>query len=232
MKQLHDNDDPAWPLVQQWVAEATNPVEVLPRPDDKVRETALVAIQVTTRSPMGAVIYETGGILVDHGWLRILGSGHPRLPRTLPAWNFGRSFSKDGQKPAFVLCADDVLGGFFAIDGGGLELQVGKVCYFAPDTMVWENTGLGYTQFLTWAFQGDLAKYYETQRWQDWEKETAALPGDQAFNFYPLLAAFLNDAEAAAESRSRRPISISEIYELAVGYAGERKPDQTASSKT
>jgi len=39
------------------------------------RKSALVAVQVTTRSPMGAIIYETGGILVDHGWIRILGSG-------------------------------------------------------------------------------------------------------------------------------------------------------------
>jgi len=234
MKQLHElinREDPGWPLVQQWIAEAKNPVEVLPAPDDKTREAALVATQVTTRSPMGAIIYESGGIFVDHGWLRILGSGHRRLPRTLPAWNFGRSFSQPGQQPAFLLCADDVVGGFFAIDGGGLKLETGKVCYFAPDTMVWENTELGYSQFLTWAFQGDLAKYYETQRWPGWEKDSAALPGDKVFNFYPLLAAFVNDAEAAADDRSRRPVTISEIYELAVGYAGERKPVSTISTK-
>ena len=31
-------------------------------------------MQMPTSSPMGAVIYETGGILIHHGWLRILGS--------------------------------------------------------------------------------------------------------------------------------------------------------------
>ena len=41
------------------------------------------------RSPLGAVVYETGGILVDGGWLRILGSGNARLTRTLPGWNAG-----------------------------------------------------------------------------------------------------------------------------------------------
>lgn len=79
-------------MVQQWLAEATNAVEVLPPPDDATRDLALLATQVTTRSPMGAVIYESGGILVDYGWLRILGSGHPRLPRSLPEWNFKRTF--------------------------------------------------------------------------------------------------------------------------------------------
>jgi len=216
MKQLHElinRDDPAWPLVQQWIAGGTNRVEVLPPPDDKIREAALVATQVTTKSPMGAIIYETGGILVDHGWLRILGSGHPRLPRSLPAWNLGRSFVKSGQQPPFLLCADDAAGGFFAIDGGGLELETGKVCYFAPDTFAWENTGLGYSQFLNWSFQGDLASYYETLRWPDWEQDVRTLPGDHVFDVYP----FLKSNASAVATPALEPVAISERYELNVG---------------
>jgi hypothetical protein len=79
LRELVNQDEPAWPLVQKWISEATNPVEVLPT--GPVRSEALLATQVTTRSPMGAIIYETGGLLVDHGWVRVLGSGHPRLPR-------------------------------------------------------------------------------------------------------------------------------------------------------
>jgi hypothetical protein len=90
LHELLNTDEPAWPLVRSWLGEATNYVEALP-PSDPARAEALLATQVTTRSPLGAVIYETGGLLVDHGWLRVLGSGHPRLPRTLPAWNLGRS---------------------------------------------------------------------------------------------------------------------------------------------
>src|SRR5258707_6347690 len=121
IEQLINREQPGWPLVQQWLSEASNPVEVLPAPDDAARKQALVETQVTTRSPMGAVIYETGGILVDHGWLRILGSGHPRLPRSLPGWNRPRSYAGSGVPPPFLLVADDVAGGFFAIDGGGLR---------------------------------------------------------------------------------------------------------------
>ena len=36
-------------------------------------------MQMPTSSPMGAVIYETGGILIHYGWLRILGSGSFKL---------------------------------------------------------------------------------------------------------------------------------------------------------
>lgn len=79
MKTLADlinTADPAWPLIQEWLAEAANPVEILPR-DPAAAEAELVKTQVSTRSVMGAVVYETGGILIDQGWLRILGSGSP-----------------------------------------------------------------------------------------------------------------------------------------------------------
>ena len=66
MKTLSDlinTTDPAWPLIQEWLAEATNPVEILP-----------------------------------------------------------------------------------------------------PDTLKWEDCELGYTDFLNWAFSGDLALFYENMR--------------------------------------------------------------------
>ena len=82
LSELIDTEDPAWPEVQEWIAGATNPVEVLPV-DRANRDSALLAIQVTTRSPMGAIVYETGGLLIDHGWVRILVSGHSGLRRSL-----------------------------------------------------------------------------------------------------------------------------------------------------
>jgi hypothetical protein len=218
LRELINQDDPGWPVVQRWIAEATNPVEVLPPPDGATREKALVGTQVTTRSPMGAIIYESGGLLIDHGWLRILGSGHPRLPRSLPDWNFGRSHSVPGQFPAFLLVADDVVGGFFAIDGGGLGFERGKVCYFAPDRLAWENTGKAYSDFLGWCLRGDLNRYYENARWPGWQKEIQSVGGDQAILIYPSLFC---DGPPVSE-RQRRPVSISEIYDLHIGGAASK----------
>jgi hypothetical protein len=92
-------DEPAWPLIQSWLREATNAVEGL-TPSAPARSEALVATQVTTRSPMGAVIYETCGLLVVHGWLRLLGSGHSHLPRSLPEWNLRPSWTDPESVPA------------------------------------------------------------------------------------------------------------------------------------
>src|SRR5271157_1490427 len=110
IEDLIDSAEPAWPLVLGWVKEAIHPVEVLPPSENACN--SLVSVQVTTRSPLGAVILHSGGILVDHGWLRLLGSGHPRLPRSLPSWNFACGMKEANEPPPCLLVADDVLGGF------------------------------------------------------------------------------------------------------------------------
>src|SRR5687768_13193630 len=78
--QLANSKESAWPLVQEWIKDAKNKVEVLPK--DKARaEKEIVASQISTNYPVGAVIFETGGILIDNGWIRILGSGSPKMTR-------------------------------------------------------------------------------------------------------------------------------------------------------
>jgi hypothetical protein len=211
LTQLIDKEEPAWALVKGWLEEAKNFVEVLPA-SDPARSDALVATQVTTRSPMGAVIYESGGILVDNGWLRILGSGgHPRLARSLPEWN--RSVGNDlasGAMP-FLLIADDVVGGFFALDGGVLGSS-GNVFYFAPDSLEWENTGNGYSDFLHWCLNGNLHEFYIDCRWPGWETEIAKLNGDQGISIYPFPFA----AGAPVASRHRGIVHMGELYSLYV----------------
>jgi len=211
LDELLERNEPAWPLVQGWVREAANAVEVLPA-NDQTRAEALVATQVTTRSPMGAVIYETGGLLIDHGWLRVLGSGHPRLPRSLPGWNKGRTRMDGPELPAYCLVADDVLGGFFAGNGGDLPGERGDVCYFAPDSLRWDSLGASYSAFLQWCLSGDIAKYYQDQRWQGWETEVSRLSGDQGFSIYPPLWA---KGPGVAE-RDRRAVPLAELYGLYV----------------
>jgi hypothetical protein len=212
MRQLHElleRQDPAWPEVESWIQEATNAVELLP-PSEPARGEALLASQVTTRSPMGAVIYETGGLLIDHGWLRVLGSGHPRLPRSLPGWNHGRSSRGDGGPPPFLLIADDVLGGFFALNGGRFAGKVGVVWYGAPDSLEWESLDATYTVFLQWCLSGDLAGYYASQRWPGWEEEVSRLAGDQGYTIYPPLC---TQGPPIGE-RSRAPAPLAELYGL------------------
>jgi Protein of unknown function DUF2625 len=201
LDELIDNSDPALPLVRQWLAEAKRPCELLPPSENRGR--VLVGLQVTTRSPMGAIAYESGGLLVDHGWLRILGAGHPKLPRSIVEWNVDRS-------SAYLLVADDVVGGFFAINGGKLGDDPGLMYYWAPDSLKWERLGIGYTDFIQWAVSDRLTAFYRDLRWEDWESEVQSVSADECFSFYP----FLWTREGSVESSSRRLVPVGQQFAL------------------
>src|SRR6266853_3212737 len=126
LSELVTSEDPVIAKIREWSRGAVNKCILLPPSAE--RERVLLQTQVTTRSTMGAIAYETGGVIVDEGWLRLLGSGQPSLTRTLPAWNQGRS-------SGFYLVADDAVGGFFAINGGAFGKDVLNMYYWAPDSL-------------------------------------------------------------------------------------------------
>jgi hypothetical protein len=217
VEELINTSEPGWDLVKEWIGKAKNKVEVL-AVDSMQSKDALFKIQVTTRSPMGAIIYATGGILVDHGWIRILGSGCPRLQRSLPEWNKGKSFKQFGEHPPFLLIADDAIGGFFFLNGGGMGNDPGKVYYCSPDNLEYEPMGLSYTEFLMFCFNNDLDKYYKGLRWKGWQKEVADISGDQVFNFYPYL---WTKEGKDIEKDSRKAVPIEEQYTLTMSMRAQ-----------
>lgn len=217
LRELLDTDTPAWPMVRGWIAGARNAVEILPA-SDPARSTALEHAQVTTRSPMGAIVYETGGLLIDHGWLRILGSGHTRMPRALMDWNRGRSIDAQGRALGFLLVADDVVGGFFAINGGALGQDTRNVHYFGPDSLRWQSLGFGYSDFVMFAVQGDLERFYANLRWPGWQSEIASLRGDQALSIYP--PPWTAEGKDVAGA-SRRPVPVAEIWSFNTNAAAQ-----------
>lgn len=210
---LVDTTEPGIDLVRGWIRTATNPVEVLDV-DRAAGERSLVNLQITSRSPMGAIALETGGILIAHGWIRVLGSGHARLPRAIDTWNnldAGQS-APSLRMPRALLVGDDALGGFFALDGGGIAGQPNHVFYFAPDSLRWEPVADSYTGWLSFVMNMDLTKFYGEQLWPGWESDARDLPGDRAFSVVPFLWA---KGPPIAE-RSRRPVPIAELWDLHV----------------
>ena len=215
LNELINTKESGWVLVKEWLQEATNPYEILPK-DIKRAEKELLRTQVTTRSPMGAIIYETGGILIDDGWIRILGSGSERLQRGVMGWNKGKSFDNYGEQPSFLLIADDILGGYFAINGGGLsEGSLGKVFYLATDTLEWEDMNCTYSDFLNLAFAGDLKMFYEGFHWKGCKEEVAQASADQVFSFFP----FLWTKEGKdLENSTRRLVPIQDSYAITIEF--------------
>jgi len=201
LSELVDTEDPGIEKVREWMRGSVNQCILLPPSAE--REQVLLQTQVTTRSTMGAIAYETGGVMVDGGWLRFLGSGHPGLTRTLPAWNQGRS-------SGFYLIADDAVGGFFAINDGAFGEDARNMYYWAPDSLDWEPMKIGFTDFFIWALSDRLAKFYESLRWASWREDTATLSGDSCFGFYP----FLWTREGSVSVSHRAPVPAREAYDM------------------
>ena len=203
------SDDPAWPGVDGWISQAGNPVEVLER-DPARAEATLLAIQVTTRSPMGAVAYETGGLLVDRGWLRILGGGGPRLA-SLADWNGLSGLAVVEPLEGAMVVAHDAVGGLFALNGGRFEGEPGGTHYFGPDGLRWEDLRVGYSDFLWWALSGDVSGFYAALRWPGWEDDAAAIAPDEGFSLYP--PPFTAEGRPI-ERASRRPVPMTELWDF------------------
>lgn len=186
LSELIDTRESGWDMIMQWKATATNNAEILAK-DSLRASNALFQTQLTTASTIGAIVFNCGGILVDDGWIRILGSGCKRLERSLPEWNKGKSFSDYGEDAAYLLVADDALGGFFAVNAGGIDkFDIGQVFYFGPNKLKWVTTGLGYNEFISFCFSGDIQKFYNEFRWTDWKTEVKNLNTDQVISCYPL----------------------------------------------
>jgi hypothetical protein len=206
--QLINTQEDAWPLVRTWVASAVRPVEILPVETTR-GEATLFALQVTTRSTMGAIALRSAGLLVDHGWLRVLGAGGDRIGDGLREWNAlaGRPALDPPLVNALVV-AHDAIGGFFVLNGGAWPGQPGQVHYLAPDTYERQSLDLSYSAFLEFAMRGDLDGFYADLRWSGWEEEVAALQQNQTISMYPFLG-FENTPIAA---RQRRPIPAREAW--------------------
>ncbi|OOF41123.1 hypothetical protein BKK47_02295 [Rodentibacter mrazii] len=208
LEQLISPEASAWPTLLKWIEQARNHCLMIKK-DQPSAERELFTMQMPTSSPMGAVIYETGGILIRYGWLRILGSGSFQLPRGLMDWNFSKSFKESGEKPQYLLVADDVIGGYFALNGGSLGENLGKIYYFSPKDLVWHNLNFTYTEFLAWALNGDLEAFYQGLFWQNWQEEVKQLDGNQVFVFTPDLN---EDKVIAIDQRQKREVNIETHY--------------------
>jgi hypothetical protein len=65
---------PPWPLLKALIADAAVDVKVL-SVDDATSKNVLYRLQVTAASTLGALASSCGALVLDHGWLRILGAG-------------------------------------------------------------------------------------------------------------------------------------------------------------
>jgi len=210
LKDLINKNEDAITLIQKWKENAKNKVQILENDSLKSKE-ALFNLQISTRSPMGAIVFHTGGILINNGWLRIYGSGNNKLNRSLSDWNKGKTFQNFSEQHGHLIIADDAVGGFFLLNGGDLGNDLGKVYYFAPDSLEVEPLDFTYSDFIDFCFNGNIEGFYKDLRWKNWEEDFKSLNTNEAFIFYPYLwtkeGKDINSVQKSKES-------IEEVYRL------------------
>jgi Protein of unknown function DUF2625 len=189
--------DAAWDEVQAAAVAGPYPVEVLSAdPASSVR--CLAALGFTRQPWLGAVVAHPAGLLVDHGWLRVLGSGGRGLPDVV---------SRADPKVGRLVVAHDVLGGLFIWMPAAPQARP-TVHYFGPDDLGWQDLGQGYADWLYAVLHGSLTGFYDTLRWPGWEAEVAAVELDHGIHTWPPpWTAEGKDLSAVA----RKPIPIGEL---------------------
>ncbi|WP_163508244.1 DUF2625 family protein [Fodinicola acaciae] len=208
----------AWPEIMEDAAASPGSVRLLL--GDRGRGGAcLMQLQVTVRSALGAMTFHSGGILVDHGWLRIYGgsSGADGLPNLATVNGFPAEPDQRWQHPPGLVVGHDILGGVFAINtfdctAAGRPGTPGDVIYFGPHTLRWQSLDIGYGSWLSWALSGRTANFYRNLRWPGWEAEMAAVGLDQGLSIVPFI--WTAEAQERLAETSRRPVSLHELISL------------------
>ncbi|MEU0561335.1 DUF2625 family protein [Dactylosporangium sp. NPDC006015] len=228
VEELMATPDPAWPALEAELL-ANPQITILPAAAGAGRD-CLYRLQVSARSRLGALALHTGGLLVDDGWLRVLGGGDEA---GLPSLAQANGLPGDGRPPASLLVGHDVLGGRFEVNGVdpaalGRPGNAGEVCYFGPDTLTWEPLGAGHGAWLSWIAEGGTAQFYASLRWTDWQAETRALPLSHGITVYPFL--WSREAHEDLAATTRGPAPIVELFSLQDEFAARfaEEPDATA----
>jgi Protein of unknown function DUF2625 len=212
--ELVDVADPAWPWLTAGLDSSFAHFTILP-PDPDRCQAALHQLQVTARSPLGAITLNTGGILMHDGWLRIYGGsggGPTGLPSMAEVNGFPAAVEPGWQLPVGLIIAHDVLGGVFAINGMeperyGRPGNPGGVVYFSPSTLTWQDLEMGHTQWLSWLV-GDAANHYYDLLWPGWRAEVTELSLRDGISVFPFL--WSEEAEDVAAT-TRKPVPLEQI---------------------
>lgn len=169
--------------------------------DPTAARRGLESLSLSGESLLGAVVSDTGGLVVDAGWIRILGSGSGLLPRALDSWN---QLSDRRRDPFGLLVGEDAVGGFFALS----DLD-GPVHYLAPDSLDYEDLQVGYGDWLAWCLGAGPSQFYEEERWDGWREDVAALGADEVFAFEPPLVA----EGPPIGKRKRTPTAVAAVHQ-------------------
>lgn len=204
-------------MFSSWIVQAGSRATLLPVEPHR-GEVVARAMGVSSRSSLWAMATNVGALMVDDGWVRVLGGGAIDLHADLADWNGISAAPTFLTTPNLFVVGFDVMGGVFALDGGALGEGRGDVFYFAPDALKWEPMRMGYTPWIEWLLtdRDRVDVWFESQRWPGWRDEVRRLSLDAAISAIPF--AWTREGKNPSQV-SRKPVSAHEVVALAFDFA-------------
>ena len=194
-------------MLTSLLKESSKDIEILDKNSDKFYISRILKdLNISSESLLWEIITNTWGILVDCGWLRIIGSWNI-ISRNILDWN-------NDKTKGMLLVADDIIWGFFALNLWYFDGEIWNIFYFAPELLEWEDLEMKYANFINWAIMWDTNKFYESFRWDWWESETKEININMGLSIYP----FLWTENIDINNRSKKTISIEEIWCLSMDF--------------
>lgn len=179
-----------WGFVEFMIQESKKDVKVLPVNED-LANLIMGQFNFSDENALGAVIANTGGIVVDN-WIRIYGAGEIDLIMR------NQSYTTD----KFVV-AEDIVGGLFFL------LEDGTIGYFSPLTLQIQHFDMRYEDLLTMLIYSDNTLFYQDLKWAGWKQDIENVSYDQGIMFYPMLW-----AGGDKETSSKKAIPMIELVNL------------------
>ena len=123
---------------------------------------------IDINSVLGVIVLYTQGISIEN-WIRVLGQ-KSNEHNGISQYNSEQVNVDDAIMKGMLMVAQDIAGGVFAINKSRFTEGIDQVWYFAPDTLELECLDMNYGEFAAWLAQGNINEFYESMRWDTWEK--------------------------------------------------------------
>lgn len=122
--------------------------------------------------------------------------------------NWANNIYRTNYNSDSLLVAYDIFGGLFIIKD--YQVSDGKIWYFAPDTMTWENLEVTYKDFIKWVCTEDFSLFYLDFPIKYIKDNPVQMEEDSVLLIYP----YLWSEEYKSGTPTINVISFRELFEL------------------
>lgn len=149
-------------------------------------------------------ILEHFSYIIVNGYLKILGNDSEN------GFSYCNELFSKCYNSNRCLIAYDILGGLFTIN---IE-KLNSIEYFAPDTLEWENLGIGYKEFLYWVMTNQLDTFYQELIVPDLLTLDLSLEKNEVVLTYP----FIWSMEYTSSGAVRKIVPFKELLEMNANF--------------